>query len=268
MEINVLSLGAGVQSSTMLLMSDRGILPVKPDVAIFADTGDEPDEVYEYLEYLKEQVRTIPIIVHRERNIIEDLFAHLSGNKTRYANPPFFTKRPGAKRGQLTRICTKEYKIEMVERAIRRSWLGLKPRQRIPKDVHVYMWIGISTDEIERVKPSRTPWITRCHPLIDAEMSRMDCLRWIADQGLRQPPRSSCLICPYHSDSEWARLMANHKYRHHIIKVDRAIRNGLKNTQKDVELYLHRTLRPIEEVEFTDNGESTFAEECEGMCGL
>ena len=36
--LNVLSLGAGVQSSTLLLMSCRGVLP-KLDAAIFADTG-------------------------------------------------------------------------------------------------------------------------------------------------------------------------------------------------------------------------------------
>ena len=39
--LHILSLGAGVQSSTMALMSARGDLP-KPDAAIFADTGHEP----------------------------------------------------------------------------------------------------------------------------------------------------------------------------------------------------------------------------------
>ncbi len=141
----MLSLGVGVQSSTLLVMADRGYLP-KPDVAIFADTGDEPDEVYEYLEYLQETVRTIPIIVHRERNIIDDLYAQADGRKNRYGNPPFFTMDSKGKRGMLRRKCTKEYKVEMVERAIRRTWLGLKPRQRIPKGVHVNIWTGISTD--------------------------------------------------------------------------------------------------------------------------
>ena len=48
----VISLGAGVQSSTMALMAANGELP-KPDCAIFADTGYEPKAVYTYLDFLK-----------------------------------------------------------------------------------------------------------------------------------------------------------------------------------------------------------------------
>ena len=48
----VISLGAGVQSSTMALMAASGELP-RPDCAIFADTGYEPKSVMRYLEFLK-----------------------------------------------------------------------------------------------------------------------------------------------------------------------------------------------------------------------
>ena len=42
---NVISLGAGVQSSTMALMASRGeLLGIQVDFAIFADTRDEPEE--------------------------------------------------------------------------------------------------------------------------------------------------------------------------------------------------------------------------------
>jgi hypothetical protein len=46
--MRTLSLGAGVQSTTLLLMSLDGTLP-KVDCAIFADTGWEPARVYEHL---------------------------------------------------------------------------------------------------------------------------------------------------------------------------------------------------------------------------
>jgi len=45
--IRVLSLGAGVQSTTLALMAAEGIL-AKPDAAV-ADTGWEPGRVYEHL---------------------------------------------------------------------------------------------------------------------------------------------------------------------------------------------------------------------------
>jgi hypothetical protein len=48
--MRILSLGAGVQSSTMALMAEAGEFGVKPDAAIFADTGWEPPQVYEHLE--------------------------------------------------------------------------------------------------------------------------------------------------------------------------------------------------------------------------
>ena len=43
--IRILSLGAGVQSSTLALMIAHGELPMV-DHAIFADTGAEPAGVY------------------------------------------------------------------------------------------------------------------------------------------------------------------------------------------------------------------------------
>jgi len=43
--MNILSLGAGVQSSTMALMAAHGEITPTPDAAIFADVGDEPDSV-------------------------------------------------------------------------------------------------------------------------------------------------------------------------------------------------------------------------------
>lgn len=50
--LRVLSLGAGVQSSTLALMIAAGELePI--DCAIFADTQSEPRAVYDWLDYLQ-----------------------------------------------------------------------------------------------------------------------------------------------------------------------------------------------------------------------
>ena len=54
--LNVLSLGAGVQSSTLALMAAHGEIEPMPDCAIFADTGDEPKAVYEWLVWLETQL--------------------------------------------------------------------------------------------------------------------------------------------------------------------------------------------------------------------
>lgn len=50
-QMKILSLGAGVQSSTLALMCEAGEIE-KPDYAIFADTGWEPRHVYQWLDYI------------------------------------------------------------------------------------------------------------------------------------------------------------------------------------------------------------------------
>ena len=63
----VLSLGAGVQSSAMAVMSAKGDLP-PVDCAIFADTGYEPKGIYLYLDYLK-SILPYPIYLVSKGNI-------------------------------------------------------------------------------------------------------------------------------------------------------------------------------------------------------
>ena len=69
----VISLGAGVQSSTMAIMAANGELP-KQDCAIFADTGYEPKAVYRYLEFLK-KILPYPVYVVSKGNIRDDMIA-------------------------------------------------------------------------------------------------------------------------------------------------------------------------------------------------
>jgi 3'-phosphoadenosine 5'-phosphosulfate sulfotransferase (PAPS reductase)/FAD synthetase len=71
--LTVISLGAGVQSSTMALMAADGELP-RPSCAIFADTGYEPKSVMRYLEFLK-KVLPYPVYIVSKGNIRDDMIA-------------------------------------------------------------------------------------------------------------------------------------------------------------------------------------------------
>jgi hypothetical protein len=57
-EVNVhfISLGAGVQSSTLALMAAAGEITPMPEAAVFADTQREPKAVYEWLKWLETQL--------------------------------------------------------------------------------------------------------------------------------------------------------------------------------------------------------------------
>lgn len=158
---NVLNLGAGWQSSRILLGACRGELP-KFDVAIFADTRFEPKAVYEHLQWLQgECVRAgIPVAVRSKGDLKQDSIDFRQHRKSsdgkRYASIPFFVRGKGGKLGRIKRQCTKEYKIEVVELFLRRELLGLRSRKRIPRGVLVRQWFGISADEPQRaVFPGR-----------------------------------------------------------------------------------------------------------------
>jgi hypothetical protein len=257
--LRVLSLGAGVQSSTLALMSARGDLPPL-DAAIFADTQSEPAATYRHLEWLEAQ---LPFPVHRVTigSLRHDITVQAKDGSTgRFLAVPFHNSAGGFGKRQ----CTRHYKIDPVQRRLR-EMLGLKRRQHAPKVAAVELWVGISTDEIHRLKAARKPFIHNRHPLIEARMSRRDCLAYLAERQLPQPPKSACTFCPYHSNATW-RDMAPEDFAD-ACEVDRLIRDrGTRGRQ-----FIHRTLQPLAEVDFTGDddpqGQFGFANECEGMCG-
>jgi 3'-phosphoadenosine 5'-phosphosulfate sulfotransferase (PAPS reductase)/FAD synthetase len=105
----VLSLGAGVQSTTLLALSADGSLP-KIDYAIFADTGWEPRAVYEHLDRVEREIAApagIPILRVATGNIRRDAL----DPEHRFASMPLHVLnqdgRPGMMRRQCTVICTR-----------------------------------------------------------------------------------------------------------------------------------------------------------------
>jgi 3'-phosphoadenosine 5'-phosphosulfate sulfotransferase (PAPS reductase)/FAD synthetase len=153
----VISLGAGVQSSTMALMAANGELP-KPDCAIFADTGYEPKAVYRYLEFLK-KVLPYPVYIVKFGNIRDDMIA--ARGTTDFVVAPFFTQETiTGKKGMIMRQCTNQYKIQPIKKKIR-ELCNVGFNKRFPKDKYVEQWIGISKDEIQRMKPARDPYILK-----------------------------------------------------------------------------------------------------------
>lgn len=136
----ILNLGAGVQSTTLYLMAHLMTLHgvEKVDFAIFADTGEEPEDVYKHLEWLRKG-GNIPIMVRTKGKLGDDLSSGVNSTGGRFASIPAFTAPNEGQRatGMIRRQCSKEYKIEVIERAIRRDIIGLKPRQRIPRDVFI-----------------------------------------------------------------------------------------------------------------------------------
>lgn len=243
--IHIISLGAGVQSSTMALMAAAGEILPMPLAAIFADTGDEPEEVYLWLEKLCLKL-PYPVwkVTSHHGKLSDNLF------KGDHSQIPAFMPNSIGKRQ-----CTENWKRRPIRRKIR----------ELVGNNKVIQWIGISVDEVSRAKDSDVQWIENRHPLLELRMNRQECEAWLKRQGISNVPKSACTYCPYHSDRQWRGFkQADGDEWEQIVKVDR-----LLNARGE---FLHSSCKPIDEVDLSTEEErgqlNMFNNECEGMCGV
>jgi hypothetical protein len=268
---NVLNLGAGVQSSTLALMAAAGEIGPMPDFAIFADTQAEPISVYKWLDWLETQ---LPFPVHRvtQGNMTEAMMTFRTAKDGRVWTKsmiPAFMQAPDGSIGLLGRSCTAEYKITPILQNLRKL-CGIK---RGEKNLQITQWIGISYDEIQRMKPSRDKWTQHRWPLIEREMRRHDCIAWLKQNGFPEPPRSACSYCPFHNNTEWRKLKYNEPEAFaEAVRVEKELQRTKKAAADRSVPWLHRSCIPLEEVDLSteeDAGQlDMFGNECEGLCGV
>lgn len=279
-DLTILSLGAGVQSTTLALLAAEGALPA-PDVAIFADTGWEPAEVYEHLDRLE---RAVPFEVVRVQQ--GDLRAE-SIDPSFGLRLPLFVRHPGRNRIVTTpRQCTPHYKVRPIQTETRRRlgatvtdapcrycegsgrrvapWLAKRGEDTVgtcsvcggsgrvervgnpPAGSTVEQWVGFSTDEIGRVSESRIGYIVNRFPLLELDMSRNDCLAWLAERGWDSVAKSACIGCPFHGNRAW-RDLRDHRPDEwqDAVAFDRSLREG--TNALDHPVYLHRSGMPLDQ---------------------
>lgn len=257
--LRVISLGAGVQSSTLLLMNLQGELGKKADCAIFADTKWESKATYRHLEFLKREAAkcNFPILSVSAGDI----------RRAEWNKMPLFVRNFDSETAMLNRQCTQAYKLAPINRKVREI-VGLAPGQK-STEIVCEMWLGISLDEASRMRDSREKWKTHRYPLIEKRMRRADCLKWLTSNHYPIPPKSACLGCPFHGDAQWRELQADEEEWNEIVEYDEQIRHGVKGGT--CEAFLHRSLKPISEVDFRtaeERGQGNFfLNECEGLCG-
>jgi hypothetical protein len=271
--IHILSLGAGVQSSTLALMAAKREVTPMPTAAIFADTQAEPKSVYTWLDWLEKQ---LPYPVYRvtagnlaEKSLILAT-SKVTGKLYSKASIPAYVKQSdGSNAGLLGRKCTYDHKLMPMFKKMK-ELAQIKHGQ---KTVSIISWIGISLDEVSRMKPSHLKWATNRYPLIELEMSRHDCLRWMESNGYPIPPRSACTFCPFHSDAEWRRLKnENPDEFQKAVVFEKELQAKIAQVSRiDGVPYLHNSFKPLGEIDFSEDskqGNFHFHNECEGMCGV
>jgi hypothetical protein len=209
--IKILSLGAGVNSTALLVLKAQG--KVDYDLAVFADTGGENPETYQYIE-----------------EVIKPFCA-------KHQIALAFVKRPGANLyddsiehkiipTHMFRSCTDKFK----KRALKKFVMARFP------DNKVSFLIGIASDEAHRAKECEGS----IYPLIDLKIDREGCIQIIKDAGLPIPVKSGCFFCPFTPKQGWLNLLKNHPDLY--AKAEELEKNG----QRYPEMTL--TSKPLERV--------------------
>ena len=261
-------------------MAARGEIGPMPDFAVFADTQAEPSGVYTWLDWLETQL-PFPVIRVTKGNLTDEILKVRVKQKSIYSDKPMTYLRTnipvygltpsGDVKSALGRACTADFKVAPIIKEIRKR-CGIKHGQ---KEVTVTQWLGISYDEMQRMKLPNNPWTQHRWPLIEKRMTRSHCKDWMEKNGYPEPPRSACYYCPFHDDQEWRRLKTQDpEHFAKAVEFDKTYRR-LQNENPGglrIEVYLHKSCKPLDEVDFTDKHANQlgfdFKSECEGMCGL
>jgi hypothetical protein len=210
-------------------------------------------------------------------SIAEDLKRGFTthGSQGTFAGAPFFIKKmkPNGASFETSmgrRQCTRHYKVDVLQKA-QRTLLGYAPRTRIPPG-SLEVWIGISLDEAIRARPARQTWQVNRHPLLELRITRRQCLDWLTAHGYPLPGKSACTFCPFRDDSGWREMKTNDPASFaEACEVDDLVRKGGHMRKWRNELFVHRSLVPLSEVDFSDpnkDQDDLFNNECEGMCGV
>ena len=236
------SYGGGRQGVAICALIIQGKLP-RPDAIVIADTSREKSSTWEYMEiYTQPALREIGLEIEVAPHSLATVDIQ-SGNGD--VLMPLFTSPDG----KLPTFCSNEWKKRVCQRWARKRFPG--------EDIDV--WIGFSTDEINRISRSDASWWRYRWPLIeDVRMSSSDCIAEAKRMGWPEPPRSSCWMCPHMSNQEWKGL-PEHEFKA-AVELERELQ------QTDSNVWLHRDRVPLSEVDF-DAQQDLFDSGCKtGYC--
>lgn len=244
-EVLTWSYGGGTQSVAMALLIALGKLP-KPDLIVMADTGSESSETWEYtfryvLPLLDSLGLTIELASHDLATV--DLYAH-NGDLL----IPAYTQT-----GKLPTFCSSEWKKQVFRRYVRAKGID-----------RCVTWFGMSTDELERVKPSDVQWQRYHWPLVfDVPMTRIACQQLILNYGWPRAPKSACIHCPHCRNDQWLRRK---QYYPQDFARACALDEYIREHDAFHAVYLHESRLPLSQVDFTQPDSPTLFGDENGGC--
>lgn len=206
----VFSFGGGVQSTAGLVLAARAQINYK--TFLFCNVGadsEHPDTIRYVREVAmpyaeKHGIRLIELQKFLRDGSTDTVYQRLTRPNSRSIGIPVRMNGSGAP-GR--RSCTFDFKVSVVDR-----WL----REHGAKSERAIVGLGISLDEIQRMKPNTDldtlAWKVNAFPLlmeVEKPLTRQDCINIIVNAGLPIPPKSSCYFCPFHTLKRWQEMRQN-----------------------------------------------------------
>jgi hypothetical protein len=205
----VVSYGGGTNSTAMLIaMVLKGI---KPDLILFADTGGELPETYEWVntfsDWLEKQgfpgIEWVKYV--QSENISRRKFTYSTLEEECLATNGLPSKAYGMA------TCSMKWKVQPIRRRIKQYCfvhnIQLTPRQ----------FTGIHAGEVNRllgksgkIRELEQEGIRQEYPLVEWGLNQENCNALIKSVGLPVPSKSSCFFCPNRKISEIIELKEKH----------------------------------------------------------
>lgn len=242
------SSGGGVQSAAIAALIVQGRL--RPDLSVIVDTEREQSTTWDYHDQvIAPALAKVGVTLHR---VLKSDWEHrdlYGGKEDDTLLLPVFTTQ-GGDIGKLPTYCSSYWKREVVKR-----WANAQGVKAVDK------WLGISVDEMGRAPASKgKKWRTR-YPLIELGLNRWECQKLVESMGWPKPPRSSCWMCPNHTQEEWRDIRDNKPADWQAaIRFDRDIR------KLDPHAFIHADAVPLGEANLEDSNGVLFHHCDSGHC--
>jgi hypothetical protein len=197
----VVAYGLGVNSTALLIeFARRGI---RPDLILFADTGGEKPETYQYLQVIGPFLARVgfPDVITVRYRPVRAAYATLEGQCLHTDTLPSLAYGG--------RSCSLKHKREPQDRYVR----GWPPAQECwRRGGKVLKAIGFDAGPADgrRHRYEEDDRFRYWYPLFDWRYDRQRCQQIIVAAGLPVPMKSSCFFCPAMKKAEIVWLQEHH----------------------------------------------------------
>jgi hypothetical protein len=217
----VVSFGLGVDSLAMLVgFAQRGI---RPDLIMFADTGNEKEATYEYLPIANAWLRSVgfpevTVVKYTPEKFKYGFYDTLGSNCMRNATLPSLAF--GRK------SCSLKWKVAPQDKFVE-AWAPARAAWAAGQKVQRCIGYDCSAADSKRyaltvnhhgMEHAKYEYL---YPLRDWGWNRDECKRQIAAAGLPVPVKSACWFCPASKPAELHELK-EHELKHIVIMETRA----------------------------------------------